>query len=54
VVEELRYLDSAVLIAFLRARSDFGGREPDHYTVQLRYCSLFVRVATVVQLFLVF
>lgn len=36
VVEELRYLDSAVLIAFLRARSDFGGREPDHYTAQLR------------------
>ena len=36
VVEDLRYLDSAVLLAFLRARSDIAGREPDHYTLQLR------------------
>ena len=42
MVEDLRYLDPAVLMAFLRARGDFADREPDHYTVQLGYVCTFL------------
>lgn len=37
MVEELRYLDTPVLLAFVRARSDFVSREPTHYSTLIRY-----------------
>jgi len=38
VLEDLRHLDTAVTLAFVRARADFSSRDSNHFSNKLRYC----------------
>lgn len=36
VIEDLRHLDTAVTLAFVRARADFASRDSNHFSNKLR------------------
>ena len=36
VLEDLRHLDTAVILAFVRARADFASRDANHFSNKLR------------------
>jgi hypothetical protein len=37
VIEDLRHLDTAVTLAFVKARADFASRDANHFSNKLRY-----------------
>ena len=36
VVEDLRHLDTSIILAFVKSRADFQSRNPKHYSNVLR------------------
>lgn len=41
ITEEMRYLDTSIVLALVQARTDFNPRDPNNWAASLRYLSHF-------------